>query len=204
MELTADEGLAAEALLEPGDVGDDWEAVSEQMIFPNSAELARSIPECQPYAEVVFQGGSQHGVGKSSVMSYRQNLVFQYVAVFPTVEQASTMLDAVSSPGFDECWARFNEAAVQSMPMPITNPKYSPQPPPSFALDADATSVKYLVGTLEFSGAETTDTCVCIFARVGRGIVEVHSTEPTLTPEDRLALVQQAIDKLRRTLAAAS
>jgi hypothetical protein len=202
VELTADERLVAEALLDPGDVSDEWEAVSERMIFPNSAELARPIAECQPYAEVVFQGGSQHGVGKSSVISYRQNLVFLYVAVFPTEEQASAMLDAVSSAGFDECWARFNEAAVQSMPMPITNPKYSPQPPPSFALEADAASVKYLVGTVEFSGAETTDTCVCIFARAGRGIVEVHSTEPTLTPENRLALVQLAIDKLRLTLAA--
>lgn len=203
-ELSADERLVAAALLEPGDVGEEWEQVSEPFFFPNSAELARPLAACQPYSEVVFQGGSQHGVGKSGAISYRQNAVFLYVAVFPTAELASAMLDAVSSVGFDECWARFNEAAVLSMPMPITNPTYSPQTPPSFALNADASSVKYLVGTVEFGGAETTDTCVCIFARVGRGVVEVHSTEPTLTPEKRVALVQLAIDKMRRTLAAES
>jgi hypothetical protein len=201
--LTDDKRIAAAALLEAGDVGEEWEQGTEQLIFPNSAELARPIAACQPYSELVFQGGSQHGVGKSGVISYRQNPVFLYVAVFPTAELASAMLDAVSSAGFDECWARFNEAAVSSMPMPVTNPKYSPQPAPSFTLNADASSVKYLVGTVEFSGAETTDTCVCIFARVGRGIVEVHSTEPTLTPERRVALVQLAIDKMRSTLAAA-
>jgi hypothetical protein len=200
--LTADERLVAEALLEPADAGEDWEQVSEAFFFPNSAELARPIAECQPYAEVAFQGGEQHGVGTSSAISYRQNVVFLYVAVFPTVEMASAMLDAVSSEGFDECWARFNEAAVLNMSMPITNPRYSPEPPPDFTFDADAWSVKYLVGTVEFGGAETTDTCVCIFARVGRAVVEVHSTEPTLTPEKRVALAQLAIDKTRRTLAA--
>jgi hypothetical protein len=198
-----DEGLAATALLEPDDVAEDWGSMGEELIFPNSAEIARPIAACKPYAEIVFEGGSQHGVGKSGVISNSPNPVFLYTAVFETVEQASAMLDAVSSAGFDECWARFNEAAVLKMPTPITNPKYAPETPPNLALVADASTVKFLVGTLEFSGSEVPDTCVCIFARVGRGVVEVHSAEATLTLEQRIVLTQLAIDKMQRVLAAA-
>jgi hypothetical protein len=194
--------LAAAALLEPADVGKGWGLVSENLIFPISADIARPLAACKSYAEIVFEGGSQHGAGKSGVISNSPNLVFLYTVVFPTVEQATAMIDAVASAGFDECWARFNEASILKMPLPVKNPKYEPKPPPSFTLTADASTVKHLVGSIEFSGSVVPDTCVCIFARVGRGVVSVHSAEETLTPEERVAVAQSAIDKMRRTLAA--
>ena len=53
------------------------------------------------------------------------------------------------------------------------------------------------------NGSKIGDTCICAFARIGRGVVELHSGADMLEPGPRSKLVQTAIDKLRATLAAA-
>ena len=199
----ADDGaLASAALLTADDLGDGWEAMGPEFDFPNSAELARTVAECEQFSELVFQGGEQHGAGASEALASGENLVFAYVVVFPTVEEASAMLDAVDSAAFDTCWARFNDVAVTEFPFGIESGTYASHEPPELSFTAHDSTVKYLDGSYVIAGDTIPDTCVCVFAQVGRGIVEVHSAAPVFDPARRSEAVQTAIDRLQTTLGA--
>lgn len=52
-------------------------------------------------------------------------------------------------------------------------------------------------GNVTIGGTELADSCVCVFARVGRALVAVHSSEPVLDLPARQQLVQTAVDKVR-------
>lgn len=195
-----DQALAEAALLVPGDVGDGWERLNAELNFPNDAELARTVAECADYAELVFAGGDRHGVGTSAALSAGEDIVFTYVVVFPTVEAAAAMLAAVSEPGFDSCWARFNDVAVPEMPFGVEEATYEPLPPPVLDFTADASTVKFLDGSVTIGGDSIPDTCVCAFAQVGRGVVEVHSAAPVFDLERRADVIQAAVDRLRANL----
>lgn len=199
----ADDGaLATAALLTADDIGDGWEQMSSEFDFPNSAELARTVPECEQFAELVFDGGEQHGAGASEALGSGEDLVFTYVVVFPTVKEASAMLDAVDSTAFDTCWARFNDVAVTEFPFGIESGTYASHEPPQLSLTAHDSTVKYLDGSFVMAGDTIPDTCVCVFAQVGRGIVEFHSPAPIFDPARRSEVVQAAIDRLQTTLGA--
>lgn len=193
--------LAAAALLTAEDLPDGWDSMGEEFHFPNSAELARTVPTCADFSEVVFDGGSSNGVGASATLSKGgAQLVLAHATVFPSEAAAAAALDAVASPEFDQCWADFNEIAVPFLPFGITSATYDVATPPDLDLTADAVSVKFLEGSFELGGTEVPDTCICVFAQVGRGVVEVSATEATLTIEERTAYVQNAIDKMRSVL----
>jgi hypothetical protein len=202
-EPSADAALAERALLVPEDLGDGWGTMDDELLFPNTAELARGVPECEAFAELAFDGGADHGVGRSSTLVTGIDPLFLYVVVFPTAEQASAMLEAVSTPDFDECWRRFNEVAVIEMPFGVTAASYELGTPPELQIEADAYTVKFIEGTIEIGGTPIPDTCVCAFAQVGRGVVEVHSILAALDPAARSEVVQTAIDKLAAELDAA-
>ncbi len=199
--LIGDAAVVADALLTPADLGNGWGDASEQMSFPNSAEMAATVPECAPYVDLVFAGGADHGVGQSAALTKGPDVLFTYVVVFPTEAAATAMLDAVQSPGFDACWAKFNDVAVPAMPIGATSATYENDTPPDLTFTADQSSVKSLVGTVTMGGSDLPDTCVCTFARSGRGVVEVHSTASAFTASTRSAIIQQAIDKLSTRLA---
>jgi hypothetical protein len=195
-----DADLARRAVLTPEDLGEGWRTVDERLVFPNSAELARTVPACEPFAELVFQGGAQHGSGVSEALLERSEPVFTYVVVFPTEAEAAAMIAATASPGFSACWAGFNEVAVPSMPLGVEAASYNVGTPPVLAFEADESTVLFLEGTVTIGGADFKDTCACVFARAGRGVVEVHSTLTALDADARSGVVQAAVDKLRATL----
>jgi hypothetical protein len=199
--LSADEQLAASALLQPGDLGQGWVVGDHANDFPNSAELARTIPECADFAELVFDGGTQFGQGSGQALTKTSVTFGTYVIVFSDVAAAKKMIDAVASPAFDDCWARYNEQVALTSPYQVTESVYTPQTPPTLTVDADTLSVKFLDGYNVVGGSKIGDTCVCAFAQVGRGIVELHSERVMLNPDERSAMLQKAIDKLRSTLA---
>jgi len=60
--------------------------------------------------------------------------------------------------------------------------------------------VRHVIGTIVVDGSEGDDTCVCVFAQVGRGVVIVHSALPHFSLDERVAMTQTAIDKLRDVL----
>lgn len=86
------------------------------------------------------------------------------------------------------------------MPLGISEAAYTSQTPPAQTFDADSSAVKYLTGTAKAGGSEMGDTCVCVFAQVGRAVVEVHSTEGVFDPANRSTFFQTAIDKVKATL----
>jgi hypothetical protein len=196
-----DQALAAHALLAPDDLPDGgWAEGPPEGVFPNSAELASTVPSCADYVDVVFEGGSEHGEGKSGILGRGDQVLFTYVVVFPTDEGAIAMMDAVSEPAFDECWVDFNEAAALAMPFGIEAASYTEQEPPDVTVSADDVNVEHMGGTITVGGSELTDSCVCVFARSGRGVVEVHSAEPVMDIEERSETSQIAVDKLAATL----
>jgi len=198
---TSPQNAALEAaLLSPADLGADWDSLAETHRFPNGADLAATVEACAPFVDLVFDGGAQHGTGASAALGNGQDIVFTYVVAFDTEEQAAAMLGAVQSPGFAECWARFNEVAVLELPMGISSATYESGEPPALDIAADAVAVLHLTGEVKFGDTAFADTCTCVFVQAGRGVVEVHSTDFVFTPEERSALIQVAVERLRAAL----
>jgi hypothetical protein len=199
---SGDAAVVAASLLVPDDLGQGWHDVSANLSFPNSADLARTVPACAPYVDLVFNGGAHHGVGRSAAFGDDTGkLVFTYVVVFASSSAAAKMVTAVGTPGFDACWAAFNGAGVPTMPLGVTKASYHSVTPPTLTVTSDSLAVKALEGTVTMGGNELPDTCVCAFAQVGRAVVEVHSVAEAYSPADRSALVQKAVDKLKAELA---
>lgn len=203
--LSADGRLARESLLAPADMGGSWVIPDPPFEFPNSAELASTVPNCVEFAELVFEGGADHGdgIGTALINPDAQAIVFSYVVVFPTVDEATKMIEAVSTPAFDLCWNDFNVAAEKAILGAASDASYESKAPPELSIDADEYTVKSLEGFVVVGGTKTVDTCICAFAQVGRTVVEVHSPAEVFEPAERSRVVQLAIDKMRATLAAA-
>jgi len=195
--VTADLALAQAALLAADDLGGGWRLIDPKGNWPNSAELARTAPACASFAELVFEGGADHGTGATLTLQREESLLFNYVVVFESEEEASAMMSAVASPEFDDCWAEFMGVAALTVPMGITEARYVPVTPPTMTFVADSFETKALTGTLTVDGAEAGDSCICVYAQVGRSVVLVHSAEAHLDLEERVAATQTAIDKLR-------
>jgi hypothetical protein len=202
--LSTDAQSAAPLLLVPADLGAGWNVIPADQFFPNSADVARALPQCDRYAELVFEGGARHGVGAQTAIANepQKQLFYEYAVIFPTTDAATAMMNAVAESGFADCWGAFNEAAVKLLPYGITDANYHSDTPPQLTLTADRFTVESLVGTIKIGGSPLDDTCVCAFAQVGRGIVEVHSQAQTFDPTQRSRLIQAAIDKLSRVLSA--
>ncbi len=49
-------------------------------------------------------------------------------------------------------------------------------------------------------GAESGDSCVCVFSRVGRAVVLVHSAAEQFDDEERVVMTQTAIDKAKKLI----
>lgn len=193
-------GSAGAALLTPADLGTGWELMAATYHFPNDAEMAATVGECSEFVDIVFAGGKQHGSGASATLGNGQDLVFTYVVAFDTEEQAAAMLDAMKSPAFAECWAKFNEVAVPTLPIGVTSATYESVEPPVLDIEADAVAVLHLEGEVKFGDTAFADTCTCAFVQAGRGVVEVHTTDFVFTPEERSALIQLAVERMRETL----
>ena len=194
----AGEVTPKDALLAPEDIAAGWQQYDDKFIFPNGADLARTVPECADFVDVVFQGGSRHGDGAAAVLGDGLSIVWTYVVIFDTADEAEAMMDAVSSTSFDTCWAKFNDVAVPRIPLGnFTSAIYDATDPPVLDVKADGLSVKHLTGTVSGPDGKFGDTCTCTFARAGRGVVEVHSTDGVFSPESRSTVVQHAVDKLR-------
>jgi hypothetical protein len=200
--LTGDAALADKALITGREIGDKWETANSRLLYPNDAGLARTVSSCNAFVETVFDGGQKHGAGVSRVLGNERDLVFLYAVVFPTVDAASAMMAAVADPAFDRCWAEFNNVAVMKMPLGVERANYQPATPPSLTATADKMSVKFIEGNVTIGGTQMKDNCVCVFAQVGRGVVEVHSISYVLDDQQRSKVVQAAVDRLRTTLAA--
>ena len=123
-----------------------------------------------------------------------------YVVIFPTADQAAEMVQAVASPEFDDCWSQFQAVAMKAMPMGVTEASYDKADPSDLELVADSYVVRSVVGTATIDGSEFGDTCICVFAQVGRGVVEIHSAAEDADPHERTEVAQVAIDKLREVL----
>lgn len=200
VDAAGDLDLAQSALLVADDLEGGWGEAPPELVFPNDSELAATVPECEPFVDLVFDGGADHGQGESTVLAREATLLFNYAAVFPSEERAAAMVEATADPAFDDCWAAYNVEAVKAMGIGVTDAQYEPQDPPELDVDADLVNVEYLLGTTTVGGSDLEDSCICMFAQVGRGVVEVHATEPTLTLEERAAAGQAAIDKMQALL----
>jgi hypothetical protein len=203
-DATSDGRLAEDALLTPVDLGEPW--VDGGFVYPNSAELARTVPTCTAFTELVFAGGARHGEGISGAWINPENggALLSYVVVFPTVADATAMMEAVKAAAFEECWNDFNVAAMLDLVPDLSEASYATVTPPDLTIDADDYTVEAMDGFDVIGGNKVADSCICVFAQVGRAIVEIHSAADVFEPAERSRMAQVAIDKLRATLAAAS
>lgn len=195
-----DLALAEGALLTPDDLEGNWRVTEPEGDHPMSAELARTAPACAPFADIVFEGGAQHGLGATVTLQREDSLVYTYVVVFPTSEEAEMMMRSVASTEFDDCWSQFVALGAIAMPFGITEAQYDKAEPPAMTFVADSYTIRHLIGTIVVEGVEASDTCVCVFAQVGRGVVVVHGALPHFSLEEREEITQTAIDKLRDVL----
>jgi hypothetical protein len=188
-------------LLTAPEIGAGWLEVGAQMNFPNRIELARTIPECDAVADLVFDGGSVPRAERARAFVRGNDAVFTHVTLFADASTASRAIEAIADPSFDACWAPYNEAASKAGPIGITAASYAPAEPPTIDVVADAVAVKHVAGSVTIGGTELADSCVCVFAQVGRAVVAVHSAEPVLDLAARIKLVQTAVDKLAAAVA---
>ena len=95
-----DRELAEAALLAPDDLEGDWRAPARRATVRTPPRLARTAPACVPFADLVFEGGAQHGAG-----SHRRRCSGRRVSSTPTssssrpAEEAATMMSAVDVAG---------------------------------------------------------------------------------------------------------
>lgn len=195
------QALIDEILLTPDDLGDGWDDVGDELAMPHRADIARTLPECAPFAELVFEGGTGNLAARAKALSRQNGMILIYGVVFETAEQAAEMVAAVGSTDFDRCWADFNAAAIKAMPFGVTDAYYDPVEPPVIDVDADSVAVKYVKGTYTVGGSAAADSCLCVFAQVDRVVVALHSADIVLPDEVRTEAVQAGIDKARRVLA---
>ncbi len=184
-------------LLAPDDLEGNWRAVEPAGDFPYSAELARTVPACASFADLVFEGGADHGAAATLTLQREEGLLYSYVVVFPTSEEAAAMLSAVASPEFDDCWSQFMGVAAEAQPMGITDANYVTATPPPMTFAADDYVSKMVTGTIVVDGSESSDSCICVFARVGRAVALIHSAAEHFNTEERVLFTQTGIDKAR-------
>jgi hypothetical protein len=195
--VAADRALAQAALLVPDDLDGNWRALGPEGDFPSSAELARTVPACANFADLVFDGGADHGAAETVTLQREDSLLYNYVVIFESPEEAAAMVTAVGSPEFDDCWSQFMGVAVQAYPQDISDARYVTATPPEMEFVADSYATKMVTGTIVVDGSESDDSCICVFAQVGRAVAVVHSAAAHFDAEERILLTQTGIDKAR-------
>ena len=99
------------------------------------------------------------------------------------------MMSAVASPEFDDCWSQFMGVAVQAHAVwDHRGSATRRRPPPEMTFVADSYVTKAVTGTIVIDGAEFGDSCICVFAQVGRAVVVVHSAAAHFDPKERIVL----------------
>ena len=86
---TSDRDLVQAALITPGDFEGRWRS-NPDFLWPNSADLARTAPACASVADLVFEGGAEHGTGASVTLEKLDGegaTWLSYVVIFPTADQ---------------------------------------------------------------------------------------------------------------------
>ncbi len=195
--MVAERELAEAALLSPEDLEGNWRALGPEGDFPATAELARTVQACAGFAELVFDGGADHGTADTVTLQREDSLLYNYVVIFASPEEAAAMVSAVGSTEFDDCWSQFMGVAVQAYPQNISDARYVTAEPPELELVADSYATKMVTGTIVVDGSESADSCICVFAQVGRAVAVVHSAAAHFDDEERIVLTQAGIDKAR-------
>ena len=109
-------------------------------------------------------------------------------------------MSAVGSSQFDDCWEQYMAVSAIAWIAGVTEAEYHKANPPELALDADDSFTRKVEGTIVIDGAEFGDSCVCVFSRVGRTVVLVHSAAEQFDDEERVVTTQIAIDKAKKLL----
>lgn len=195
---TADEGIARAALLQPDDIGDDWQDYGPDSAFPMTAELAAAVPSCAPFVDIVFDGNS--GVWASTGLGRDMDIAFASVTVFATEAEAAAMVAATDTSEFDQCWADFNEVAVVALPFGVDSASYESVEPPDVALGGDSSSLHALDGTITLGSSEVPDSCVCAFVQKGRTVVAFHSAAPVFSDAERGDVITTAVARVDETV----
>lgn len=159
------------------------------------------MPSCAAFAELVFEGGAEHGQAASTAIGDGVGTAFTHAIVFPDEAAAIAVLDAAATPEFDVCWTDYASAAALAGPFGITEAAYESDEPPVLAIEADQFVMHANVGSFVLGGTTFDDSCVCAFARVGRGVVMVHAAADAMDVEFRTQVVQAAVDRMREALA---
>jgi len=204
---SSDQALADAALLSPKDLAKldgHFKALDPGSDWPFSAEIAARAPECVPFAEDVFGGGPDHA--PSATVTLRRGVgadaddLFAYTVVFATPEEAAHMIDTFASPAFDDCWPAYMSVAALASAYGITEAHYQKATPAKMRFDADSYFARMVTGPVVIDGATFDDSCVCVFAQVGRAVVGVHSAFESFDTEERITATQAAINKMRELL----
>lgn len=107
--------------------------------------VADELPACQRFATTVFESDSRPASVRSRVFqntATNADLLMQYVVVFPTEQQAATMLDDMQDPAFlAECVPAYRSAVptICCSDLPYWFPIFTgeEQEPPTLNVDAD-------------------------------------------------------------------
>ncbi len=195
---TGDEDIARAALLQPDDIGDEWQDYGPDSAFPMTAELAAAVPSCAPFVDIAFDGNT--GVWASTGLGRDMDIAFTSVTVFATEADAAAMVAATATPEFDQCWADFNEVAVVELPFGIESASYESVEPPAVALGGDSSSLHALDGTITLGSTDVPDSCVCAFVQQGRSVVAFHSAAPVFSAAERSDVIATAVARVDETV----
>lgn len=106
--FASDDIVAIKTLLWGTDYIPEFTPLPDWLPVTMDGAVAEQLPACQQFATTVFESESRPAVIESRIFQNDDGpfpyLMVQYVAVHPTVEQATAMLDGMQDPAFlNEC-----------------------------------------------------------------------------------------------------
>ena len=177
VDTSRDPEIAAAALIDPNDLGPHWVIQPAYRAFTSrvAAEVAATVPACAPYVDYAFDSPGRNAVtAERKFLNPIQTTMYQWVYVFPTVNQATRVMDKVAQSSFLPCFTGFYEASV-----PIQDGNYDVG-----VTLADTTTVRAhgdrqvkFATALKFVGpgidGSRTLTTMNIYIQVGRAVVYI-------------------------------
>jgi hypothetical protein len=208
---SSDDVLAIKSLL--WDTDPDIEGVHAGKSNADEVRLVGStadvLPACKQFASTVFESAERPAAINSRLFFGDDSVgiaMFQYVAVLPTVEKATAMLDGIQDPDFlagcvPAYNATFGPECCEYPWFPFLPGKATE--PPAISVDADDIWVRRFNESWNDQGEIRLMTSVAAAIRVGRivTVIDLRLTEPDhrqlATVEQFEAILQRAAERAR-------
>lgn len=183
-------------------IGGGWTEGFVGEVGPMDSATAATVPSCAPFVDVVFENDGRPATIRKRWFGRLDGLIEQDVVVFPTLDGAVAMMDAVADPAFPACWADFGEVALNSLEC-CEGATSEPVEPHAIRRFGDQMVNLAFAGQALINGVPTPGEGAMVFVRVGRAVMFVNppaildTGEPGYSDEQVEQFLAISVAKLR-------